>query len=159
MYLLYSCPVGFFLLLPTGFFLFSAAFSISFLFRINQFNRTVIGTGNVGKNRRLAYHGKERIINTMIVNTPSDVFFSCMKAIAPPGILMRFGTKMPERIGIPSLRKSVHPCPLLRQIAGILLICFGIGKIDGLVRNVIVSAEYDMPSFFLQRMAAQKSSL
>ena len=89
----------------------------------------------------------------MIVYSPSDVLLTGMKTIAPPRILMRFRTKMPESVGVSRLRKSIHPRPLFGKIAGIFFVGFRVCKVYGFVSYVVVPAKDYIISFFLDRIA------
>ena len=99
----------------------------------------MVGTHYRTQDFRRAHIRNKRIVYALVINAPPDIFFARVKTVTPPRVLVRLGAKSPERIAVAIRRKLRHPVPLFRQVTGVFLIRFRIGKIDWLMRNVVVA--------------------
>lgn len=66
--------------------------------------------------------GGEGETGHVVINSPTEILFSCTRAIRPPGIVMRRLIIMPKGIDEPVIYKLSEPLTLLRQKAGRVLI-------------------------------------
>src|SRR5580700_1681287 len=76
----------------------------------------------------------QRICNADIIDPPTFIFLAHRgEALRPPGIMVRIGIQLPEAIYPTAAHELIHPDPLLRQKAGVVLIPLRIMNVDRVV--------------------------
>src|SRR3954469_4239970 len=88
--------------------------------------------------------------NICIIYTPALVIGTCPGKCAPPGILVRLFIKVAEGIYITAAKQLIHPRPLIRQKAGIVLISYRVMYVYRLVADVIIPANDQLGTSLFQ---------
>ena len=86
----------------------------------------------------------------MVVNTPTYISCSGCRAETPPTVFLATLVEHAEGVHHTAGFPLIEPCTLFGQEAAHADLSFGVIDVDGLVRNIVVSADYDIGTLFAQ---------
>lgn len=107
----------------------------------HKHHRAVVGTHDIRENLRLLNTVGSELRDQEVVQTPSGVLLSGLKAVRPPGILYRIRMQKAERIRKATGQKLLELCPLLRRESSVLYVRLRILDIHLRRRHVQITAE------------------
>ena len=115
-------------------------------------DRAMIRAGHVRQDERVGHAVDHRVGYEEIVNPPSDIAAAGTGLVVPPGVLLGFVVEMSERIDETIGQQTVDPRAFLGQEAGIGLVLFWPGQIDGPVCGIDITAQDDVLLLFADRV-------